>query len=446
MSLDDSLLEKRTTKTDKEKASMTACIKSENMSSEGYKGQPKNVTPNQHPCQSSGESEKDSGFSDTSWEDLSTVEQTDTEDQSGYSTHRLLNKEQPEKPAPISSTFISMTPIYIIKNVILKQPLTISTSTQFLHAPLTWNGQHALNLVQGQARVLFIQQPMATTVRPVALKRKLQAKDTYLPILNSYPKIAPHPDRNGDHTLNTYGDSKKKRLCVKETHVSLKPVASISSDAVLVQRETEQALKQALLSPLPYLKNLSSLTLSNTQLEPEMSISHNTVTNSSKLFLPTPEHVSCSHQSMLAAKIAEGKAIARASKKLASNVEKRHRFHNTVDILKKSGLLGITLKTKDLIRQNSSSQRDISELKEHTQLFCEAMQTNTVQAWVKLQEVMNASTAYWDKKGSKSTKNLQDVKFSGASVPKQDTNSHSVPTSLQNLSLTTDSMQTFPAI
>nr|XP_033812959.1 CLOCK-interacting pacemaker [Geotrypetes seraphini]XP_033812960.1 CLOCK-interacting pacemaker [Geotrypetes seraphini]XP_033812961.1 CLOCK-interacting pacemaker [Geotrypetes seraphini]XP_033812962.1 CLOCK-interacting pacemaker [Geotrypetes seraphini]XP_033812963.1 CLOCK-interacting pacemaker [Geotrypetes seraphini]XP_033812964.1 CLOCK-interacting pacemaker [Geotrypetes seraphini] len=373
-----SLLEKRTTNTNKEKASMTACIKSENVGSEEHKGQLKNVPPNQDSCQSSSGSEKDSGFSDTSWEDLSPMEQTDTEDQSGYNTHRLLNQERPEKPAPISSPFTSLTPIYIIKNV---------TPKQFLPAPLTWNRQQALNLVQGQARLVFIQPPMAATVKPVALKRKLQAKDTYLPILNSYPKIAPHPDRNGEHILKTRGDGKKKRLCVKETHVSSNSAASVSSDTVLVQK-TKQAPRQALRSPLPYLKNLN----------PEMSISHNTVTSSSELLLP-PASIACPHLSLSAAEVAESKAITRVSKKLASKVGKGHRFHNTVDALKKSGLLGITLKTKELIRQNTSTQCDVSELKEHTRLYCEAIQSNTMQAWLKLQEAMNASTSSWDRKG-----------------------------------------------
>ncbi|XP_029475908.1 CLOCK-interacting pacemaker [Rhinatrema bivittatum] len=421
MSLDDSLPVERTTQSSKEKAGMTACIKSENVSSEGYKGQTS--------CQPASESEKDSGFSDTSWEDLSTVEQTDTDDQSGHSSPRSLNPEWPEKPAHISSAFTSLTPIYIIKNVILKQPLPVSTSTQFLHPPLPWNGQHTLNMVQGQAQVLVIQQPLGTTLKPVATKRKLQAKDTYLPILNSYPKIAPHPYRNGDNkngsqTPNIQRNNKNKRLCVEETRESFfKSAVFKRNETVPVQKQSEQASRPALLPPPSSLKSLDPLEQSSARYEVEMPISHDTVTSSSEQPLP-PAGLACSHQSISASDIAEGKAIAKASKSLASNLRKQRRFHNTVDILKKTGLLGITLKIKELIRKNRSTQRDVSELKEHTRLLDEAMQSNNMQAWVKLQEAMHTSASYWDKrKGGRSTKNLQDVKCIGASMAKHDTNS-----------------------
>ena len=52
---------------------------------------------------------------------------------------------------------------------------------------------------------------------------------------------------------------------------------------------------------------------------------------------------------------------------------KRMRFCNTYNILSESGLLDITLKTKELQRQNRHTQGELDRLKEHTELFIQAL-------------------------------------------------------------------------
>lgn len=64
---------------------------------------------------------------------------------------------------------------------------------------------------------------------------------------------------------------------------------------------------------------------------------------------------------------------------------KHRRFQNTLVVLHKSGLLEITLKTKELIRQNQATQVELDQLKEQTQLFLEAAKSRAPQAWAKLQ-------------------------------------------------------------
>lgn len=54
---------------------------------------------------------------------------------------------------------------------------------------------------------------------------------------------------------------------------------------------------------------------------------------------------------------------------------KRKRFCNTYNILSKSGLLDITLRTKELIRQNRRTQGDLDRLREHTNLFMEVLKS-----------------------------------------------------------------------
>ncbi|XP_033881042.3 CLOCK-interacting pacemaker-like [Acipenser ruthenus] len=92
---------------------------------------------------------------------------------------------------------------------------------------------------------------------------------------------------------------------------------------------------------------------------------------------------------------------SKASRKHASDLEKQHRFLNTVEILNRSGLLGITLRTKELIRQNHSTQRQIQELREHTRLLCLAARSNQPLDWARLQEAM-VSSGYSDLTGGPS--------------------------------------------
>ncbi|XP_042295122.1 CLOCK-interacting pacemaker isoform X2 [Sceloporus undulatus] len=317
------------------------------------------------PSHSASEGEKDSGFSDVSSEYLSTVEQTDTEDPPGNTQRHQQAKplRAPPKAPPgglAGGPFPGLAPVYIVKNVILKQPLGTSPTTQFL----AWSSQNPLDASQGPpARVLFIQPPVAS-LKTLLPGPKSLAKEAYLPILSTYPKIAPHPG----HDLQTKepaeggtapeeGTIKNKRFCLEEAWVS-------SSDPVVPKDCGEKQCEEPSLADWN-----QNLVTSSTELEQ-----------------------------------AEGRMIAKASKKLGgSSLGKQRRFHNTVEILRKSGLLGITLKTKELIRQNSATQRELVELREHAQLLCEAVQSNDTQAWARLQEAMERSGAYWAGKGSKTS-------------------------------------------
>lgn len=64
------------------------------------------------------------------------------------------------------------------------------------------------------------------------------------------------------------------------------------------------------------------------------------------------------------------------------------RFCNTYNILSKSGLLDITLRTKELIRQNRRTQTELERLREHTNLYMAALQTGDSEIWSKLQMSM----------------------------------------------------------
>lgn len=68
---------------------------------------------------------------------------------------------------------------------------------------------------------------------------------------------------------------------------------------------------------------------------------------------------------------------------MRTNKEKR--FSNTYNILNKSGLLGITMRTKQLIKENKRTQDQLQQLQEQTTLLLEALSSGSPQLWTKLQ-------------------------------------------------------------
>lgn len=64
---------------------------------------------------------------------------------------------------------------------------------------------------------------------------------------------------------------------------------------------------------------------------------------------------------------------------------KLKRFSNTYNILNKSGLLGITMRTKQLIKENKRTQGQLQQLQEQTALLLEALGSGDPQLWTKLQ-------------------------------------------------------------
>ncbi|KAH1172103.1 hypothetical protein KIL84_007721 [Mauremys mutica] len=71
--------------------------------------------------------------------------------------------------------------------------------------------------------------------------------------------------------------------------------------------------------------------------------------------------------------------------------QQRKRFQNTFVVLHRSGLLEITLKTKELIHQNQVTQIELDRLKQQTQLFMQAIKSNAPQAWAELEASLTGS-------------------------------------------------------
>ncbi|XP_062454287.1 CLOCK-interacting pacemaker-like [Rhea pennata] len=260
-----------------------------------------------------GESEKDSGFSDASSEYLSALEQTDTEELPRRGAARRLPLQQRPR---LARSFAGLGPVYIVKNVLVKQPPGASSDAQLV----AWSGRPEPEPAQGQARLLLLQQPVpAGALQASPPGPKTQGEDTYAPLLDAYAKIAPRPGRPRD---------------VPE-----------AAGAVGVQKPSEQ-------------------------LRPS-----------------------------------------------AKSAGKQRRFRNTVEILRRSGLLGITLRTKELLRQNGGTQRELAELREHARLLGEAARTNDARAWARLQRAVGLTAAYWARRGAELLGPAADLADGAALAP-----------------------------
>ncbi|XP_033014445.1 CLOCK-interacting pacemaker [Lacerta agilis] len=402
----------------KEKTTLPGSLKAGSSDSEGHMGQSKPTMTRgsgRRPRPPASEGEKDSGFSDESSEHLSAVEQTDAEDQPAYPLRQgaaLQRAAQKAHGGLAGSAFPGLAPLYIVKNVILKQPHAASPTTQLV----AWNGQHPLSSTQASPTHVLLIQPPSGPLKPLLPGQKSPSKEAaYLPILSTYPKIAPHPGCDpqakglggGGGSTPAGGASKNKRFCLEEAWVS-------SSEAATPKVSREKQRKEA--------PPASSGRLASTFLAPE-ALSQNTVSSSTGLDW------------------AESRMISRASKKLGCGSSgKQRRFHNTVEVLRRSGLLGITLRTKELIRQNNSTQWELAELREHAQLLCEAVQSNDCRAWARLQEAMLRSASYWAKKGASSSyaHAWQQRPAAEPTGPTTENAGEPLPSSPTSLSLTPD--------
>lgn len=76
---------------------------------------------------------------------------------------------------------------------------------------------------------------------------------------------------------------------------------------------------------------------------------------------------------------------------LSMDDNKLKRFSNTYNILNQSGLLGITLRTKELIKENQRTQGQLQQLQEQTSLLMEALSSGDPQLWTKLQRTLQTT-------------------------------------------------------
>ncbi|XP_060773769.1 CLOCK-interacting pacemaker [Neoarius graeffei] len=329
------------------------------------------------------DSERDSGFSDASSEHLSIVDQTDIEDAARPAMQAVSgSRSQTSQLAVIGGSFQRLSPMIIMNNVLLKQPGDNPSSVK------SWGFSPSVEVVQ-QPQVVFLQpvisQRAASEPKGPPSKRRKHKK--YLPILKSYPKIAPHP---GDSPRSSCTSSSSSS-CSTVT-ASVKSSSSSSSSWDPLDPDKQQAV-QTSSSSSSFVPN----PMTPTRHRPSSPQPHTPPTDSntgSCLGVEEP----MTEPTEMPAKTLQTQPQATFKDDLCQNGdsdsnEKRKRFCNTYNVLSKSGLLDITLRTKELIRQNRRTQAELDQLREHTNLFMEALQTGDLCIYSKLQMSMQEESA-----------------------------------------------------
>ncbi|XP_054884332.1 CLOCK-interacting pacemaker [Poeciliopsis prolifica] len=328
---------------------------------------------------SSCSSEKDSGYSDGSdWQQTDIEEQRSTKNQLRLAEHAEAPQTGQSKVhggrntgnSAVKSTKLVHPPIYIIK------PATTLKRRQ-LHVKSSMRTSNHV----ASPQMVSLDQPSFVPksiqlIKPFKSQNsrvtRNKINNTYLPILKSYPRIAPHPIKKPpDKSLsNQESLYLSKRMCTER---------KTEDNSVTIGPSEEHHHNQQTVSNSVLLSTLSS----------RNSLSSSTFTVSSTN--PGSPASSCMHTASF------DHSDGGRQRKITSPHHRR--FLNTVELLRQSGLLDITLRTKELLRQSNSTDQEISQLRQHTDLLCQAMSNphyslNCVTAWENVCQAMTESGSY----------------------------------------------------
>ncbi|XP_030008926.1 CLOCK-interacting pacemaker-like [Sphaeramia orbicularis] len=328
-------------------------------------------------------SEKDSGYSDTGsdWQQTDVEDQRGNKSQSGGSNcaassqsgqNNNLREDSRENPTlvPVRP---ELKPLYIIKNMVLKQPDIIQNRGQLL-----WPSGSRGASVSGTNHVIMVRPPTLVPAtlqlhKPLSHKSNITGKKisgTYLPILNSYPRIAPHPSKKPPDKSSSNDESQNmsKRVCTE-----------YKSDDTTVTRSVHEQ----------HIHKQPKLAVSTCGLPgPSLSPTTDNLTSSSSTNVSSSQASSSASTPSLS-------TTRGFHRNIVINTH-HHCLRNTVEVLKKSGLLDITLRTKELLRQSNATERDIAQLRQHSDLLCHTASTNpnSITAWENLHRVMAETGSY----------------------------------------------------
>lgn len=227
--------------------------------------------------------------------------------------------------------------------------------------------------VMPQSQVVLLQPLVSngTNCSPKAGSDGMRQSKSYTPILKSYPRIAPYPVDSPSKTVETsrliasgtagYEQRQRRHHDPPRPDISPSPLSDLQMQAQAVcsfeaSSNKSHAESQEQDSDKSLTAETETCSLANFTYEELRSISDDGSIPAEKYQDPISMH---------------------------SN--KLKRFSNTYNILNKSGLLGITLRTKQLIKENKRTQGQLHLLQEQTALLLEALSSRDPQLWTKLQ-------------------------------------------------------------
>ncbi|KAM5337110.1 CLOCK-interacting pacemaker isoform 2-T2 [Glossophaga mutica] len=274
----------------------------------------------------------------------------------------------------------------------------------------SWTVQPSFEVISAQPPLLFLHPPVPPPARPCHAGEKKSDSRNYLPILNSYTKIAPHPGKRGlslSPKERERGTQKKLRT---DRPGSSSPAREPTKTGALSSSPPPAAPPSTKVAEDAALQGVPSLAAGGSPqtLQP-VSGSH--VAKAPSLTFASPASPVCASDSTphglesnsplsplpanYSSPLWAAEHLCRSPDVFAEQRQSKHRrFQNTLVVLHKSGLLEITLKTKELIRQNQATQVELDQLKEQTQLLLEAIKGRAPQAWAKLQASLASGSSH----------------------------------------------------
>lgn len=352
-------------------------------------------------------SEKDSGFSDGSdWQQADVEDQERNKSQFRASEHAETSQNQERMQRNLGKRSVmpdghNQPPVYMIKDTMLKQQSDVTQK----RGQLLWRNS-ITDINQGSRQMILLQQPgllPATFQLSKPLSRKFNVSErktpgSYLPILNSYPRIAPHPSKKPPDKSSSIHESQS---------LSKRVFSEQKSDGPSVTRNL----------PEQHLHKQPKLALSTAGM-PCSSPPQD------QLSAPSPTPTSMSQRSpSVSSQDTSYSLFTTSSVGLNQDATSIHhrRFLNTVKILRQSGLLDITLRTKELMRQSNATEWDLSQLRQHTELLCQAasnpsLNLNGITIWEHLHQAMAESGNY---PNLKILQNIQISTVPGSASPSE---------------------------
>ncbi|XP_029626069.1 CLOCK-interacting pacemaker [Salmo trutta] len=353
------------------------------------------------------DSEKDSGYSETGSDSV----QNDLDDQRSSVSEAYRAHSSSSSLGHNLPPFEEQNPIYVIKNLLVKP----SGPEQLLHRTLAWGGGwDSLSGSKAPTQLLLIQKPGVPSPVPAPnnlldpqgqskkggsrSNKNHNSKNSYLPILNSYPRIAPHPSKEGPEQSregagdvkerSIEGQSRSKRVCTEDKREVVSTTTHLRPQQhQLHQRESRTqshykvSSSRSSSSHLPH-HSMGGPASSSQQgshychqhAKPSPSPSHSNGVGSPSV-ISSHTSSSTSSSSSSADSWAPETSVDLSDCLSDCSLVRQRRFLNTAEILSQSGLLAITLRTKELLRQNAATEKELTQLRQHAQLLCLAAQT-----------------------------------------------------------------------
>ncbi|XP_035024809.2 CLOCK-interacting pacemaker a [Hippoglossus stenolepis] len=326
--------------------------------------------------------ERDSGFSDASSEYLSTVDLTDSEDAGRPGS---IFGQDPAAPQVtlMGGSYAALSPMIIMNNLVLNQPAMMAPAEK------QWGFSSPLE-VMPQSQVVLLQ-PMVSNSSSSSAKtcsENIRHSKGHMPVVKSYPRIAPHPK---DVSTKRVGSSRMRGRSTSENdqqhrrhHRSHRPYSSPS-------------LQLPLQTPVKPIANSEAANTPTQAAESQEQL----IDNSLYPLADTSSLPPCTDEFRTEMDDDEIHAD-KYQDDLSMDNDKLKRFSNTYNILSKSGLLGITLRTKQLMKENKRTQGQLQQLQEQTALLLEALSSRDPQIWTKLQlSLQDTDKEQWGAKGQR---------------------------------------------